>query len=94
MKYDKSRVELVILSLVDSDLVNEWSPEEFKKFTHLQEVNKIRNLVQSTIYNLRACCNVVLLYQYQGGLYYGVCIVVIQKRRHILRKISLIGSIL
>lgn len=37
MKYDKSRVELVILSLVDSDLVNEWSPEGFKKFTHLQE---------------------------------------------------------
>ena len=47
MKYDKSRVELVILSLVDSDMVNEWTPEGFEKFTHLQEVNKFRNL-QST----------------------------------------------
>ena len=38
IEYDKSKIELVILSLVDSDLVEEWVPEGFQKFTHLQEV--------------------------------------------------------
>ena len=42
MMYDKSKVELVILSLVDNDLVNKWDPQGFEKFTHLQEVKTFR----------------------------------------------------
>jgi hypothetical protein len=46
MEYDKSRVELVIMSLVDGDLIKKWNPEGFEKFTHLQEVCTERFVIQ------------------------------------------------
>ena len=43
MEYDKSKIELVVLSLVDSDIIKLWTPEGFAKFTHLTEVANALN---------------------------------------------------